>query len=299
MAERSLDSTLEDVSIEGFHMSSSPATYRTTMVLRPRSVLSWQDVRDVWEFRELLWILALRDVQVRYKQASLGIAWALLQPLTQLIVFTVLFNRLAGIRSDSSVPYPVFCLAGLTIWSLFANGLSHASDSLVSSANLVSKVYFPRVVIPLAAIMTAAVDGAIAGLLLIALMLFKHVPFHATSVLALPIAGAAALCAAALGLWTSALNLEFRDVRHALPFLIQMGVYATPVFYPASMVSVKYRPFLSLNPLAAIIDGFRAALFGTAIPFARLALALAIIAVVFVSGFVRFRRIERTFADKI
>jgi lipopolysaccharide transport system permease protein len=269
------------------------------LVIRPTTALSWQDFRDAWDYRELLLILALRDVRVRYKQASLGIAWALIQPLTQMVIFTVLFNRLAGIKSDSTVPYPVFCFAGLTVWGLFANGLAHSSESLIGSANLVTKVYFPRVLIPLASILTAVVDASIAGVMLLGLMAFMKVPFHATIVFAVPIAAIAALCAAALGLWMSALNLRYRDVRYALPFATQMLVYATPVFYSASMIPQKYKFLLSLNPMAAVVDGFRAALFGTPIPFARLGLAAGMALVVGLLGYVRFRRLEQTFADQI
>jgi lipopolysaccharide transport system permease protein len=269
------------------------------LLLRPQSALSWQEISDIWQYRELLWILAVRDVKVRYKQASLGIAWAVIQPVTQMVIFTVLFNRMAGIHSDSPVPYPVFCLAGLTIWSLFSNGLSHASESLLGNQNLVTKVYFPRVIIPLATILTACVDTGIAALFLFGLMGVMHVPVHATTILIVPIAALAALCAASLGLWMSALNLRYRDVRHALPFLIQILVYATPVFYPASMIPERYRPLLALNPMAAVVDGFRAALFGTAIPFGRLGLAFLLAFAVGVLGFIRFRSLERTFADKI
>jgi lipopolysaccharide transport system permease protein len=275
------------------------AAYGRTLVLRPTTALSWQDFRDVWAYRELLWILALRDVRVRYKQTSLGVAWALIQPLSQMVIFTVLFGRLAHLRADVPVPYSVFCFAGLTCWGLFANGLSHASESLIGSANLVTKVYFPRVLIPLASILTAVVDSALAGLMLAILMIVKHVPLHATALLAIPIAAIGGLCAAALGLWMSALNLQFRDVRHALPFVIQIMVYATPVFYPASIVPEKYRLWLTLNPMAAVVDGFRAALFGTSIPFGRLGLALAMALVLGLVGFVRFRRLEQTFADRI
>ena len=257
------------------------------------------DFADAWDYRELLWILAIRDVKVRYKQASLGIAWALLQPLTQMMIFTVLFNRFAGIHGDGVVPYPVFCLAGLTVWGLFSNGLSHASESLLNSSNLVTKVYFPRVILPLATILTAAVDSAIAAALLVALMIVMHVPFHATSLLALPIASVAGLSAAAFGLWTSALNLRYRDVRYALPFFIQILVYATPVFYSTSIVPARYRPLLILNPMVAIVNSFRAALFGTRIPFAQLGIAVAISLVVGLFGFIRFRQLERTFADRI
>jgi lipopolysaccharide transport system permease protein len=279
-------------------MTASDTSGRV-LVLRPTSALAWQDFRDAWEYRELLWILALRDVQVRYKQATLGVAWALIQPLAQMLIFTVLFNRFAGIKSDSAVPYPVFCLAGITAWTLFASGLQHANESLLASASLVTKVYFPRVIIPLASILTAVVDSAISGILLLGLMLVMHVPLHATLLLAVPIAGVAALCAAALGLWTSAITLQYRDVRHALPFFIQIGVYATPVFYSASLVPERYRALIALNPMAAVVDGFRAALFGTPIPFARLGVVVAAALVVGLLGFARFRHLEQTFADRI
>jgi len=277
----------------------SPATHTRPLVLRPTTALSWQDFRDGWDYRELLWILAIRDVRVRYKQAVLGITWALLQPLAQMLIFTVLFNRFAGIHGDGAVPYPVFCLAGLTVWGLFANGLSLASESLLNSSNLVTKVYFPRVIVPLATIFTAAVDSTIAGTLLVGLMIVMRVPFHATALLALPIAAIGGLCAAALGLWTSALNLQYRDVRHALPFFIQIFVYATPVFYSTSIVPARYRALLALNPMVAVVNGFRAALFGTEIPFAKLGMSLVFALVVGFLGFIRFRHLERTFADRI
>jgi lipopolysaccharide transport system permease protein len=269
------------------------------LILRPRTALSRQDLVDVWNYRELLFILALRDVRVRYKQAALGVTWALLQPVAQMAIFTVLFNRFAGIHGDGPVPYSVFCMAGLTVWGLFATGLSHASESLLNSANLVTKVYFPRVIMPLATILTAAVDSGIAALALLALMAWMHVPLHASALLALPIAGIAAMCAAALGLWTSAINLQYRDVRYALPFFIQLLVYATPVFYSATIVPERYRGLLALNPMAAVVDGFRAALFGTPIPFGRLVTAFLVALVVGLLGFVRFRQLERTFADRI
>jgi len=278
---------------------TTPGTNARVLVLRPVSAFSWQDFEDAWAYRELLWILALRDVKVRYKQASLGVAWALLQPLSQMIIFTALFNRVAGISSGGTVPYPVFCFAGLTAWGLFASGLSYASDSLINSANLVTKVYFPRVLIPLASILTAVVDSSIAGVMLLALMAVMGVPFHASSLLAPPIAAIGALFAAALGLWTSAVNLQYRDVRHALPFFIQIMVYATPVFYPASMLPKKYAAVLALNPMAVVVSSFRAALFGTPIPFMRLGIATLAILVLGVLGYVRFKRLEQTFADRV
>jgi lipopolysaccharide transport system permease protein len=280
-------------------VTSSSSPPQRLLVLRPQTTLSWQDFVDVWDYRELLLILAFRDVRVRYKQAALGVLWAILQPVTQMVIFTILFNRFAGIRGDGPVPYAVFCMAGLTVWGLFASGLSHASESLLSGANLVTKVYFPRAIMPLASIVTAMVDAGIAALALLALMIVMHVPLHASALLALPIGLIAALCAAALGLWTSAINLQYRDVRHALPFFIQIMVYATPVFYSAEVIPARYRGLLALNPMAAVVDGFRAALFGTPIPFGRLAGALGAAIVVGLLGFIRFRQVERTFADRI
>jgi lipopolysaccharide transport system permease protein len=281
-------------------LSDRPAgTARPELVLQPYATFSLQDVLDVWRCRELLVMLALRDVRLRYRQAALGVAWALLQPLTQMVIFTILFNRFAGIRSEGDLPYPVFSFSGLVVWALFANGLSYASESLVQSASLITKVYFPRLIIPLAAIFATIVDFLISSTLLAVLMVVYGVPFHPSGLLALPIAALAALCAAAIGLWTSALNVQFRDVRHALPFFIQLLVFLTPVFYSASLVPSRYRPLLALNPMAAVIEGFRAALFGTPLPWARLALALAAALLLALSGFFWFRRVERTFADRI
>jgi len=279
-------------------MAASDTSTRV-LVLRPTSALSWQDIRDAWEHRELLWVLALREVRVRYKQASLGIAWALLQPLAQMVVFTVLFNRFAGIRGDGGVPYPVFAFAGLLVWGLFASGLQNASESLLRGEALVTKVYFPRVLLPLASILTAIVDAAVASILLLALMIVMGASFHLSMLLAPLVLGVSALCAAALGMWTSALNLQYRDVRHAMPLVIQLGAYATPVFYTASLVPEKYRGLLALNPMAAVVESFRAALFGSPIPFGRLLLAAGVAMVVGLLGFVRFRALEKTFADRI
>ncbi|HEY2748306.1 MAG TPA: ABC transporter permease [Polyangia bacterium] len=269
------------------------------LVIRPDDRVRWSDVADIWRYRELLWTLAMRDVRVRYKQAALGVAWALLQPLLQMAVFTVLFHRVAGISADVPVPYPLFCFAGLIVWTLFANGLSNASDSLVSNAQVVTKVYFPRIVLVLASVMTAVVDFAVGSVLLFVLVLYYRVPLHASLLWALPMALLAAFAAAAAGLWTSAINIQFRDVRHALPFFIQIMIYATPVFYSTSLLPVRYRTWLELNPLAAIVDGFRAAWFGTPLPLARVAMAAAVIVVVAATGFLFFRRMERTFADRV
>jgi lipopolysaccharide transport system permease protein len=269
------------------------------LVLGPTSAFSLDELRALWEYRELLWILGLRDVSVRYKQALLGVTWALLQPAAQAILFTVLFHRLAGIQSGGPVPYPLFCLSGLVIWHLFAHGLSHASESLVGGGQLISKVYFPRALLPAAAIFTAVVDFAVAAVMLLGVMLWYGVWPGWSSLAALPIAALAAATALALGLWTSAINLQFRDVRHALPFVLQLLVYLTPVFYPTALVPEKWRWATALNPMWAVVESFRAALFGQPLPIAHLAIAAAVTLVVGVSGFAFFRSLERGFADRV
>lgn len=278
-------------------LSDTPAGYE--VVIRPRAAISLADARDLWRYRELLWTLALRDVRVRYKQAALGAAWALLQPLSQMLIFTVLFNRFAGIRADSGIPYPLFCFSGLVIWTLFANGLNHASDSLVANSNVISKVYFPRAVVPLASVLAAGVDFLLGFALLLGMLPFFHVSLHLTMLWCLPLAFVAGAGAFACGLWLSAINLQFRDVRYALPFVLQLLIFVTPVFYSASLIPAKYRALLDLNPMTAIIDSFRAALIGAPMAWTRLGLSLFLVGVVGVTGFLYFRRMEQTFADQV
>jgi lipopolysaccharide transport system permease protein len=279
--------------------SAAPPLVGRETVIRPVRAFSWDDLVEIWRYRELLWTLAVRDVRVRYKQAALGIGWALLQPVAQMVIFTILFHRFAGIQTDIAVPYPVFCFSGLVVWAVFANGLAYASDSLVQSGDMVTKVYFPRVIMPLAAVGTAVIDFLVASVLLVVLAFALGAPLHATALLALPIAALAALSAISVGLWTAAINVRFRDVRYALPFFFQIMVYLTPVFYPTTLVPVRWRPLLLLNPMAAVVDGFRAALFGTPLPLARLGLSTLSMMIVGTLGFIVFRRLEQTFADRI
>jgi lipopolysaccharide transport system permease protein len=269
------------------------------VVIAPSSPWSLRELGAAWTHRELLWILALRDVSVRYKQALFGVAWALAQPASQMVIFTVLFHRLAHVGSEAGLPYPLFCFSGLVVWQLFANGLGRASESLTGNSSLVTKVYFPRLLLPLASVLAATVDFALAFVSLIAMALVWHVPLHATALLALPLALAAALTACAFGLWTSALNLQFRDVRHALPFVLQLLVYTAPVLYPSSLIPERWRMLTALNPMAPIVESFRAALFGLELPLARLGVSLAVTAVVGVLGLAYFGARERTFADQI
>jgi lipopolysaccharide transport system permease protein len=274
-------------------------TDEVDIVIRPRSAIALGDARELWRFRELLWTLAKRDVNVRYKQAALGVAWAVLQPLTQMIIFSFLFNRFAGIRADAPVPYPLFCFAGLVVWLLFSTGLTQASESLVVNSNLVTKVYFPRAVMPSASVLAAMADFAIGFALLVAMLLFYRVGPHLSWLLAVPIALVGALSALALGLWLSALNIQFRDVRYVLPFFIQTLIFVTPVFYPLTMVPEKFRVLFMLNPMAGVVNSFRAALFGTPMPWAQLGVAAVTALVIAMLGFLYFRRMEQTFADRI
>jgi lipopolysaccharide transport system permease protein len=269
------------------------------IIIRPRSAISLGDVVELWRYRELLLTLAQRDVMVRYKQAVLGAAWAVLQPLTQMAVFTLLFNRFAGIGAGSAVPYPLFCFAGLVVWLLFSTGLTQASASLVDNASLVTKVYFPRAVLPAASVLAALVDFAVAFVLLVAMLLFSRQGVHWSWLLALPVALLASACALALGLWLAALNLQFRDVRYVLPFFIQTLIFVTPVFYPLTLAPLKYRWLLQLNPMTAVVESFRAAMFGTPLPWRHLGVAAALAFTVGALGFLYFRRMETTFADRI
>lgn len=268
------------------------------LVIRPTSTISPRDLADVWRYRELLWTLASRDVRVRYKQAAFGVAWALIQPLIQVVVFTALFHRIAGIRGQGAVPYPIFVASGVVIWGLFSAGLAGASSSLVENARVITKVYFPRVVIPLASILVAAVDFAIGLAILLVLLLVYGVPLQASMLLLPVFAILAALCAFALGLWTSALNIQFRDVRYALPFFLQLMIFITPVFYPADLVPLPYRDLLVLNPMGAFVEGFRAAIFGREIAWMNVATATGITLAAAFGGFLFFRRMEQSFADR-
>ncbi len=254
------------------------------------------NLRELWAYRELLYFLTWRDIKVRYKQTVLGVAWAVLQPVVSMILFTLFFGRLAHMPSDG-IPYPIFAYAGLLPWTFVSTAVSGAGDSLVGSAALVTKVYFPRLVIPCAAVCAAMMDFAIASVVLLAMMLWYGVAFHWRMLMLAPLTLAAALLAAAAGMWMSALNVKYRDVRYALPFLIQVWMFATPIIYPASIVPERWRWLLGVNPLSGIIEAFRGALFGRAIHWPDLSLAAAITLTALACSAHAFRRMEREFAD--
>jgi lipopolysaccharide transport system permease protein len=275
---------------------SSPLPDQPLVVIEPRKPWAALDLKEMWAYRELLYFLVWRDVKVRYKQTALGAAWAIIQPLFTMLIFTIFFGRLAGVPSDN-VPYPLFAYAGLLPWTFFANAVTNSGNSLISSANLITKVYFPRMLIPAAAVGAGLVDLAIAFLILIPLMIYYHAAIT-WNVLLLPLVVLmTTLLALAVGMWLSALNVKYRDVRFALPFLIQLWMFVSPVIYPASFLPQQWRWILWLNPMTGIIEGYRSSLFGKPFNWTALAASAAItLALLIYSSYV-FRRMEKSFAD--
>lgn len=262
---------------------------------------SWRSLglREAWEYRELLFFLTWRDVKVKYKQTYLGVAWAVLQPMLTMIIFSFVFGRVAKLPSHG-VPYPLFTYAALLPWQLFANALAQSSNSLVTNQALLTKVYFPRMLIPSATVLAGVVDFTVACVVLFGMMLFYGY-YPTARVVVLPafvlLAGAAAL---AVGIWLSALNVRYRDVRYTVPFLTQFWLFASPIAYSSSVVPERYRLLYSLNPMASVVDGFRWALFGVEPP-STVALVGGCLTtlVLLATGLVFFRRVETTFADVV
>jgi lipopolysaccharide transport system permease protein len=271
----------------------------TDVIVEP--VRPWEapDLREIWWHRELLYFLAWRDIKVRYKQTVIGVAWAILQPLLVMVVFSLIFGGLLGVPSNG-VPYPVFAYAALLPWTFFASALIASSNSLVRDANLITKVYFPRVIAPIAATFAPAVDFALAFVILLVLMLFFGI-VPGITVIALPIFFLLAfLTALALGLWLSALNVKYRDIGYVVPFLIQVWLFLTPVVYPSSIVPEPLRALYWLNPMAGVVEGFRWALLGTEpIPLSAMLASTALVVLLLVSGAFYFGRAEAQFADVV
>jgi lipopolysaccharide transport system permease protein len=268
-------------------------------IVKPRRGFWDLDLKGLWEYRELLYFLIWRDVKVRYKQTALGVAWAILQPLLATLVFTIFFGRLARMPSDG-VPYPVFALVALVPWQFFANALTQSSNSLVASQNLITKVYFPRLVIPLGSVLAGLVDFLFAFIILIGMM-FHYGIRPGTSIFLLPLFLLLAVATAlAAGLWLSALNVQFRDVKHTIPFLTQFWMFATPVVYPSSLIPARWRMWYGLNPMAGVVDGFRYALLGRAgKPGATIWMSATVVVVLLFGGLLYFRRMEASFADVV
>lgn len=275
-----------------------PLPAQPLVVIEPGKSLSLQKLYDVWAYRELLYFLTWRDVKVRYKQTALGAAWAILQPLFMMIIFTIFFGRLAGV-STGDVPYALFALAGLVPWTFFANSVTASSNSLVGSANLITKVYFPRLIVPAAAMMAGLVDFMLSFLLMIVLMIYYQVR-PTTYLLFLPVLVLmTALFSLGVGTWMSALNVKYRDIRFALPFLIQLWLFVSSVILPSSSIPQKYRWLLWFNPMSGIIEGYRSALFGIPFDWTSIGIAGLLTVVVLVFAIHSFNRVERSFADII
>ena len=281
--------------------TTDAAVDRDVRVIEIEPSRGWEalDLRGVWEYRELVWFLIWRDIKVRYKQASLGIAWAVIQPVMTMLVFTLIFGRLAQLPSDG-LPYPVFTFTALLPWQLFSGALTGSANSVVNSASLVSKVYFPRLVIPIASVMATLVDFSISFGVLLGLMAWYGISLR-LAVVVLPLLVMLALAIAlAVGLWASALNVRYRDVRHVMPFVVQFWLLASPVAYSTSLItSPIWRAVYSLNPMVGVIEGFRWAVLGSTPPSVLVVPSVLVTGVLLVGGLFFFRRTEASFADVI
>jgi len=279
----------------------APPSSAAPAVIRIAVAHGWSplDLRQLWEYRELLFFLAWRDISVRYKQTVLGAAWAIIQPLFAMVVFSLFFGRLAKVPSDG-VPYPVFSYCALLPWTYFSTALINSSNSLVGSSHLITKVYFPRLVIPLASVLPALVDFAIAFVVLIGMLLWYGIA-PTVNIVWLPAFLLFALVTAlAVGMWLSALNVEYRDIRYTLNFMVQFWMFASPVVYPTSMVPQQWRALYGLNPMTGVIEGFRWALLGTGTPPGVFtAVSVAVTLLLLISGAFYFKRMERSFADVV
>jgi lipopolysaccharide transport system permease protein len=275
------------------------ASSRTApIVIRPSRGWIGLGAVELWKHRDLAYILVWRDLKVRYKQTAFGAAWAVLQPVALMLVFTAFLGRIQGIGA-AGVPYPLFALSGLVPWTLFSQSLNGASSSLVNSQNLISKVYFPRLLLPLSAVASFVVDFLIASVVLvIAMLLFGRFP--PATFLWVPILGLfAVVVALAVGLWLAAINVRYRDVKYAIPFVIQLWLFASPVAYSSALVPPGLRTLFSLNPMTGVIDGFRWAALGGPRPDITIVISAAATLAILVGGLAYFRRVERTFADTI
>ena len=281
--------------------NSEHRAIKSTSVWRIEPSRGWVSLKlaELWEYRELLYFLTWRDIKVRYKQTALGVAWALIQPLFTMLVFYFSFSKLAKIPSDG-LPYPLFCYAALVPWTFFANGLTQSSNSLVGSANLITKVYFPRLTIPVATVLSGVVDFVLAFVLLIILMIWKGL-MPTINIVWLPLFLLLAFIASlGVGLWLSALNVQYRDVRYVVPFITQFWMLATPIAYPSSLLKEPWRTLYGLNPMTGVVEGFRWALLGAKTAPGKMLIVSAIASIVIlVSGAFYFRRMEKTFADVV
>lgn len=268
-------------------------------IIEPSQGWVFLKLSELWEYRELLYFLTWRDIKVRYKQTLLGAAWAIIQPLSTMVVFSLFFGKLANVPSDG-VPYPIFSYVALVPWSFFANGLSQSSNSLVGSANLIKKVYFPRLTIPIATVLSGTIDFGLAFVILLGMMLFYGI-VPTVNIVWLPLFIILALATSlGVGLWLSAMNVQFRDVRYTVPFITQFWLFITPIAYPSSLLSEPWRTLYGINPMAGVVEGFRWALLGTDTAPGPIIIISSLAALtLLISGLFYFRRMEKTFADVV
>lgn len=272
--------------------SNLPRTRR-----EPSKGWAWPKLRELWEFRELLFFFAWRDIKVRYRQTVMGALWAIIQPFFTMVIFSLFFGRLANVPSDG-VPYPVFSFAALVPWTFFANALAQASNSLVSNANMVKKIYFPRLALPIATVLAGVIDFAVAFIVLLGIMLYYGLVPTINIVWLPSFALLALVTSIGVSLWLSAMNVQFRDVRYTIPFLTQAWLFMTPIAYPSSLLPEPWRTLYGLNPMAGVVEGFRWALLGTDTAPGNMIIVSAMIALtLFISGAFYFRRMEQSFAD--
>jgi lipopolysaccharide transport system permease protein len=270
-----------------------------TVVIEPRKGFFYFDLRSVWQYRELLYFLVWRDVKVRYKQTAIGVGWAALQPLVSMAIFTAIFGTFAKIASDG-LAYPLFAFCGILPWNYFSGALQRCIASVVGDAQLVKKVYFPRLILPIAGSLSGIIDFAISFVLLLGMMIWYEISLTGRVLFVPALLVLALLTSLAVGLWLAALNVRYRDVGHAIPFFIQIWMFASPVVYPVSMVPEQYRLLYGLNPMVGVIEGFRWSLLGKAIPdFGVMAVSVVVMLAALVGGLVFFKRLERTFADVV
>lgn len=268
------------------------------VVIEPRSSWKALDLSELWAYRELMYFLTWRDVKVRYKQTFLGVAWAVIQPLFTMIIFTLFFGRLAGMESRTGgIPYPLFAYAGLLPWTFFSNALTASGNSLVGNANLITKVYFPRVIVPTAAVAAGLIDFAIGFVMLVVLMLYYQTPLTLNLLMIPVLVLLVTVLATGVGMWLSALNVKYRDIRFALPFAIQLWMFISPIIYPTEILPSKYHWLFSLNPLTGIIEAFRSALFGRPFNWTSLSISAVLTLLSLIYAGFSFSRVERRFAD--
>jgi lipopolysaccharide transport system permease protein len=279
-------------------VDAAPLPEEPTIVIEASNSPVAFNIRALWAYRELLYFLAWRDVKVRYKQTLLGAAWAILQPLLTMLIFTFIFSRVAKIDSNG-IPYPIFAYSALLPWTFFSNAITTSGNSVVGSSHLITKVYFPRLIIPVAAVCAGLVDLIVAFPMLIALMIYYHIGLSLNILAAPALVLLTTLLAITVGTWLSAINVKYRDVKFAIPFLIQIWMYLSPVVYPLSAIPPRWRIYYSLNPVVGLISGYRSAFFGSPFDRQSIAISLLVTLVFFVYASRQFRKMEKSFADII